>query len=85
LEIAFAEKLTQALIEGVILFFHVALTKVVFYKSFKSPRYWLDGTHVWNFRSLARLARIIANPFLFIERLCPHSACGTMLTHVSVL
>jgi len=81
LETAFAEKLTQSLIKGVILLFHVALTKVVFYDSFKSPHYRLVGTHVRNFRSLAR--RIIANPFLFTERLCPVSACGTLLTHVS--
>jgi len=85
LEIAFTEKLTQALIEGVILLFHVALTKVVFYESFKSPPYRLVGTHVWNFRSLVRHGRRIANPFLFIERLCPASASGTMLTHVSLL
>jgi hypothetical protein len=82
LEIAFAEKLPQALIEGVILLFHVALTKVVFYESFKSPNYRLVGTHVWNVWSLALLGRIIANPFLFTERLCPASASGTMLTHV---
>jgi len=85
LETAFAEKLTQALIEGVILLFHVALTKVVFYESFKSPHYRLAMTHVWNFRSIVRLGRKIANPFLFTERLCPACASGTVLTHVSVL